>query len=337
GALALIDLVARVGAMIPLGTLSVAPDALTAASLTVVATGFVLAGAMRRTRHGLTLALVGLVGALWGRAVPRGNGRLELHVIDVGQGDALALRTPRGRWVLVDAGPAWEGGDAGQRIIAPYLRRFGGDVVHQLITHPHLDHFGGVPGLLSPLAVDSIWEGPAPAGSAYAEWRARERRPGGVLAAGDSLVIDGVVLRVLAPARAWGAAQSNPNEGSLVVRVDHGRQRWLLTGDAELGEETWLLGHAPRELAASVLKVGHHGSHSSTSPAFLDAVSPRVALVSVGRDNDYGHPSPGVLQRLDAHGAHVLRTDDEGTIVLSTDGLSLEVRTEWGRWSYREP
>ena len=337
GALALIDLVARVGAMVPLGTLSVAPDALTAASLVVVAIGLVLAGAMRRARGGMTLVLVGLVGALWGRAVPRGNGRLELHVIDVGQGDALALRTPRGRWVLVDAGPAWDGGDAGQRIVAPYLRRFGGDVVHQVISHPHLDHFGGVPGLLSPLAVDSIWEGPAPAGNAYADWRAREHRPGGVLTAGDSLVIDDVVLRVLAPTRAWAVAQSNPNEGSLVIRVERGQQRWLLTGDAELGEESWLLDHAPSELAATVLKVGHHGSQSSTSPAFLSAVAPRVAVVSVGRDNDYRHPSPGVLQRLDAHGAHVLRTDDEGTIVLSTDGKSLEVRTEWGRWSYRDP
>ncbi|MBL8962174.1 MAG: MBL fold metallo-hydrolase [Gemmatimonadetes bacterium] len=221
--------------------------------------------------------------------------------------------------------------------MAPYIRRFGGDVIHQVITHPHLDHYGGVPGLLSPLAVDSVWEGGAHANAGYAAWRARERRPWGVLSAGDSLRLDGVLVRVLAPSQPWREAQENPNEASVVLRVEYGAQRWLLTGDAEAGAEGWLLSHARDALDATVLKVGHHGSRSSSSPAFLDAVRPRVAVVSVGRDNDYGHPSVEVLQRLDALGAHVLRTDDEGTIVLATDGQSLEVRTEWGYWRYRGP
>jgi competence protein ComEC len=155
-----------------------------------------------------------------------------------------------------------------------------------------------------------------------------------VLSAGDSLLMDGVVVRVLAPTADWRKQQENPNESSVVLRVEYGRQRWLLTGDAEAGAESWLLAHARGELAASVLKVGHHGSRSSSTPEFIEAVSPRVAVVSVGRDNDYGHPSVEVLQRLDAHGVHVLRTDDEGTMILSTDGHWLEVRTEWGRWRY---
>jgi competence protein ComEC len=316
---------------------SVAPDAFTASCLVVIASGLVVAGAMRDARRGITLAMLGVVGATWARIVPRGNGRLEMHVIDVGQGDALAIRTPRGRWILVDAGPSWDGGDAGRRTVAPYIRRFGGDVVHQVITHPHLDHYGGVPGVLSPLAVDSVWEGGARANAGYVDWRSRERRPWGVLSAGDSLVLDGVVCRVLAPTPVWGASQENPNEASVVLRVEYGEQRWLLTGDAEAGAEEWLLAQARGGLAATVLKVGHHGSRSSSSPAFLEAVAPRVAVISVGRDNDYAHPSVEVLQRLDAIGAHVLRTDDEGTIVLSTDGQSLEVRSEWGYARYRRP
>ena len=259
GALALIDLVARVGAVVPFATVSVAPDAFTATCLVVIAVGLVLAGAMRESRQGLTLAMVGVVGALWARAVPRGNGKLEMHVIDVGQGDAVALRTPRGRWILGDAGPSWDGGDAGRRTVAPYIRRFGGDVVHQVITHPHLDHYGGVPGLLSPLAVDSVWEGGAHANAGYLEWRSRERRPWGVLSAGDSLRLDGVLLRVLAPSPYWREAQENPNEASVVLRVEYGAQRWLLTGDAEAGAEEWLLSHAGGDLVATVLKVGITG------------------------------------------------------------------------------
>ncbi|MBK8249064.1 MAG: DNA internalization-related competence protein ComEC/Rec2 [Gemmatimonadetes bacterium] len=337
GALALINVVARLGALVPFATVSVSPDAFTATCLVIVATGLVLAGAMREVRWGITILLVGVVGATWARVIPRGNGRVEMHVIDVGQGDALAIRTPRGRWILVDAGPSWDGGDAGRRTVAPYIRRFGGDVVHQVITHPHLDHYGGVPGVLSPLAVDSVWEGGAHANRGYVDWRSRERRPWGVLSAGDSLRLDGVVVRVLAPSRPWRESQENPNEASVVLRVEFGAQRWLLTGDAEAGAEQWLLSHGRDALGATVLKVGHHGSRSSSSPGFLEAVTPRVAVISVGRDNDYGHPSVEVLQRLDALGTHVLRTDDEGTIVLSSDGHSLEVRTEWGYWRYRGP
>ena len=120
---------------------------------------------------------------------------------------------------------------------------------------------------------------------------------------------------------------------STVAIVRYGGVRFLLTGDAEAGEETWLLEHVPRELHADVLKVGHHGSSTSSTAAFLDAVHPRVALVSVGAGNSYGHPDAGVIAELRARGAAVLRTDQLGTIVVRTDGRSLRIAAGGREWT----
>ena len=132
------------------------------------------------------------------------------------------------------------------------------------------------------------------------EWR--RVRPGEVVD------VDGVTLEFLAPDSAWTVSLDDPNEASTVVRARYGAVRFLLVGDAEAGEEQWLLDHAP-DLAADVLKVGHHGSRTSSTPAFLDAVGARLALISVGSGNRYGHPDAGVIASLAERGAFVLRTD----------------------------
>jgi competence protein ComEC len=155
---------------------------------------------------------------------------------------------------------------------------------------------------------------------------------------GDSLAIDGVVFRALAPDSAWTASLADPNSASVVVSARYGRVRFLLVGDAEAAEERWLLARAASDpevadaLQADVLKVGHHGSRTSTTAAFLARVRPRVALVSVGAGNSYGHPSIEILDRLRHAGAEVLRTDAVGPIVARTDGRRLELLTWEGAW-----
>ena len=269
-------------------------------------------------------------------AVPRPLGGMELHMIDVGQGDALALRTPRGRWVLIDAGRSWSGGDAGRSTVVPYLRSRGGEVVAFVLSHPHMDHVGGAASVIRTMH-PSIYLDPGFAGasgsylaslqavrSTGARW---ERvRPG------DSLVVDGVVLRFLAPDSTWTSRLDDANLASSVLVARLGRVSFLLTGDAEAPEEDWMLAHDSLALRATVLKVGHHGSITSTTPAFLRAVHPRLALISVGAGNSYGHPGPAVLRELAASGVQVLRTDRFGTVVVRTDGVALSVHTEQREW-----
>jgi competence protein ComEC len=149
---------------------------------------------------------------------------------------------------------------------------------------------------------------------------------------GDAFAVDGVHVRFLAPDSAWTAALTDPNEASTVALVAYGEVRFLLVGDAERGEEEWLLHHAPGELRADVLKVGHHGSRTSSTPPFVAAVKPRVALVSVGLGNSYGHPNAEVLEALARAGAEVVRTDVSGSAVVRTDGRSVTLETNGVEW-----
>ena len=138
-------------------------------------------------------------------------------------------------------------------------------------------------------------------------------------------------MRVVAPDSVWTASLAYANEASAVALVQYGQIRFLMTGDAEAGEEEWMLAQAA-DLKADVLKVGHHGSSTSSTSAFLDAVKPRVALISVGVANSYGHPSRDVVQELVGRGAQVLRTDQVGTVVVRTDGRSLTIEAGGERW-----
>lgn len=335
-ALALIDLVARGGAAIPWGVLHFEPDAPTAALIGIAAACGVAALVAVWWRRPASLSLGALAVAAWWPVLRPGPGKLELHMIDVGQGDALAVRSPRGRWMIVDAGGGWRGGDAASSIVWPYLRRFGGRVTYLSMSHPHLDHIGGVATLVERAAPDTVWDGAYVSfSSTYADVLRAVRtsaRTWRRVAAGDSVNFDGVQVYVLAPDSAWMAGLSDPNEASVVLRITYGHVRMLLMGDAEAGEEGWLLARYGDALRADVLKVGHHGSSTSSTSPFLDAVHPDVALVSVGAGNSYHHPSQEVLQALDERGAHLLRTDDDGTIVVSTDGEDLEVRANGARW-----
>lgn len=327
-----LDAIALAGSDVPGGSLIVAPSFPVAvlAGLGVLCAIACVAARRNRARWGVATAGA-LAGMIWWPLAPAGSGRMEVHVIDVGQGDAVAVRTPRGRWLLVDAGGGRGAGDAGRRIVAPYLRRYGGDVALFVMTHPHDDHVGGAASVISVLKPaevrDAAFAGTTPSYRA-ALVAARDR---GVrwqrIHPGDSVEVDGVVATFLAPDSAWTASLTDPNLASAVVRVRYGRIRVLLTGDAEAPEEEWLLAHARESLAADVLKVAHHGSATSSTTAFLEAVRPHVALISVGASNRYRHPSPAVLDSLAARRIRVARTDRHGTVVLRTDagGTAIEL------------
>jgi competence protein ComEC len=152
---------------------------------------------------------------------------------------------------------------------------------------------------------------------------------------GDSVVVDEATITFLAPDSVWAETLRDPNDASTVARIRVGGVTMLLTGDAEAGEEEWLLTHQAPLLASDVLKVAHHGSRTSSTPAFLRAVRPRLALVSVGTGNMYAHPSPEVIRSLAAHGAIALRTDLLGHIVVRTDGRRIEVAAGGETWQVK--
>jgi competence protein ComEC len=332
-----LGLIAGVGASVPYGSITVAPTMIAAVLAGVASVALLVACVSHYPVRPVMIGLGALVMVAWIPFAPARAHGAELHVIDVGQGDAIALRTPHGHWVLFDAGRAWRGGDAGRSTVIPYLRRYGGDVEAFVLSPPHADHVGGAASVLRALHPDVYWDGAYAGGSppyrasliaaqtAGVEWH--RTHPG------DTLEVDGVSIRVLAPDSVWMSTLDDPNEGSVVALVQYGAVRFLLVGDAEGGEERWLLRHDSADLHADVLKVGHHGSRTSTTAPFLAAVHPRVAVISVGAGNSYGHPSPSVLHALADEGAVVLRTDREGSVIIRTDGHTLEIDEGGDRWT----
>ncbi len=334
--LAAFDGVATVAASVPLASLSVVsggPAIALIAAATVLSAMAVFRDDPWRPVIGALALVVLAVTVPFDRVA---GGALELHMIDVGQGDALALRTPRGRWILVDAGRSWPRGDAARTTVLPYLRARGGEIAALALSHPHADHVGGAATVIAQrrpaLLLDPGFPGPS---GSYRD-ALRSAREGGVrwirARPGDSLTIDGVILTTLAPDSAWAATLDDANLASLVLVVRFGAIRFLLTGDAEREEEMWLVERDTLALRADVLKVAHHGSSTSSSENFLRAVKPRIALVSVGAGNMYGHPSTAVMGRLARSGATVFRTDRFGTVVVRTDGVALSVQTDERAW-----
>ncbi len=251
---------------------------------------------------------------------------LAIHVLDVGQGDAIAVRTPRGRWLLVDGGPRGRAGDAARRVVLPFLRSRRADrLAAVIVSHGDADHLGGIPSVLTTLAADMVVEAGQPVATAlYLDYLAAVQRlgvPWRVGRAGDTVTIDSVTVAVLHPREAWVAEQLAANENSLVLHLRYGCFDALLMGDAGTIVERDLL---PSVAPVEVLKVGHHGSGGGTSDAWLDRVDPLIAVISVG-PNRYGHPAPSVLQRLDDRRIETWRTDRHGTVTIRTDGRYLWV------------
>ncbi|GLZ00902.1 ComEC/Rec2 family competence protein [Actinoplanes sp. NBRC 103695] len=309
--------VAGFGARVPAGALPW-PGGVTGAVLLGVITVALLVAARRAVVRRLVavIALGGVLGALPVRILASGWPPPGWLVVacDVGQGDAVVLPAGDGRAVVVDAGPEPTAVDG-------CLRRLGiHHVVLFVVSHFHVDHIGGVAGVFRHREVGAViapdFAEPPAGRRAVAELaRITDVGPGWTYATG------GIRLTVIGPAELLSGTSSDANNNSLVIRAAVNGKTVLLPGDAETEEQHELL---QKDVKADILKVAHHGS-AYQEPAFVDAVDPAVALVSVGRDNDYGHPNGPLLDRLRRGGARVLRTDESGDVAAVATGRDLSV------------
>jgi len=288
-------------------------------ALLVMAAAAPVASPLRRTSI-LLLGLATLCVAVGSPGLPA-DGRLRLDMLDVGQGDALLLRLPDGAALLIDGGGLTGSTfDLGRQVVVPALWTLGVRRLDLVIgTHPHHDHLGGLAAVVHHLPVEEAWVATGPRDDA--DLQALRRA---CLERGTSLrrVVAGVTRRfgetelmVLHPPA--DVSRRDPNDESIVLVVAWGRERWLLAGDAgarveaELGEQVG---------QAGLLKVGHHGSRTATTAAFLARLRPRLALISVGEGNRWRHPDDAVVARLAARGIRVLRTDRDGMVSVTSDG-----------------
>jgi competence protein ComEC len=272
-------------------------------------------------------------------------GELEMTAIDVGQGDSILLVFPDGKRLLVDGGGIASFGlrarsnlEIGEDVVAPYLWTRGIRSVDAIaLSHAHEDHIGGAPAIVAAFRPREVWTGaiprsPTPESPTWRAVREESARAGArivPMSAPRRFAFGGAEIEVLAPLGDYIPAATPKNNDSLVLRIHYGRHTFLLCGDVERQIESRMLDENQLQ-HSDVLKVAHHGSRTSTTEAFLDAVSPAFAVISSGFENSYGHPHRDILERLARHGTAALRTDRHGMITIRSDGRRLDVETHSG-------
>jgi competence protein ComEC len=254
---------------------------------------------------------------------------LKVTMIDVGQGDAILIETPNHKSILIDAGPRQFKYDAGERTVVPFLARAGiNNLDAVLVTHAHNDHIGGVPYVLQHSRVSTVLISDTNGSSSLVRKVKESIREVGAtergVHSGLTIALDpSIRLYVLHPGLQDDFRRSL-NNTSVVVKLIYGNTTALFVGDAEHESESKMCERYGNFLGADILKVGHHGSRTSSSGSFLHRVKPKIALLSVGTKNRFGHPSPETVGRFVHFGLQVHRTDREGAIVLESNG-----RTWW--------
>ncbi len=281
----------------------------------------------------LAAIFIGSLLVLWPVPMTRHRGVLEVTAIDVGQGDSLLIVTPDGHTLLVDAGGPIGGPrtddpqfDIGEDVVSQYLWwRHIRSLDAVALTHAHSDHMGGMPAILKNFHPKILWVGNNPMIPEYRALLAlagQQKIPIRRMRAGGRFLFGGIHVRILAPAATYQPGTRATNDDSLVMRVRYQKTAALLEGDAEAPVEEQMVATEP--LAAGLLKVGHHGSNTSTIPAFLAAVHPEFAVISVGRHNPFGHPRVSVLEELGAAHVRVYRTDTLGLSSFLLNGTSIQ-------------
>lgn len=255
-------------------------------------------------------------------AVPA-KGKLSVYFLNVGQGDATYIRTANGDDILIDGGK----NEAGP-VVVDYLKQLGVKDLEVLIsTHPDEDHVGGLDTVLQKFEVKSVYAPKvAHTTDTYKDFLLAVKSEGLTIKeakAGVSIPLEGITAKFVGPVKSYG---NDLNDWSAVLHLAYGKTSFLFTGDAETKAEVDMIG-AKALLKADVLKVGHHGSDTSTSAEFLKAVAPKYAVISVGADNSYGHPKKSILDRLAKAKATTYRTDAKGTVTAVSDGTKLTFGT----------
>lgn len=256
------------------------------------------------------------------------DGKLQLHMIDVGQADSFLLRIPDGKNVkniLIDAGAP---NKTRPDTIPDYLSSLGIKELDMLIlTHPHYDHIGAAQKVIESTNVKSVMI--PDCDHSTKTWiklleKIDEKNINVIFSeVGKTLAVGDAEMKILAPSDNMLAGKET-NDYSIVAKVTYGETSFMFTGDAESDSEAEIIkAFSKSDLKCNVLKVGHHGSSTSSSQAFLNAVNPEIALISCGKGNDYGHPHKETMQKLGDMGVNIFRTDEMGTVIIVSDGKTV--------------
>lgn len=270
------------------------------------------------------------------------SSKFEITVLDVGQGDAIFVRFPDGKNLLIDGGNKTFNFDPGQKIIEPFLKKKGIKKIDAvLVTHPHNDHIGGIPYILEKFDVGMVIDNGLNYNSAiykkYLELIQSKGIKHIVARAGNKIELSNLArIYVLHPTEPFVKSDNeedhgsghNVNNSSVVIKIQYGKNSFLLVGDAEKEAEESMIKIYDTFLKSDWLKVGHHGSETSSSPAFVSKVKPQWAVISVGKYNKYNHPSDIVLRRYALIGSKIHRTDEDGVGIFASNGERIE-KVEW--------